>query len=116
MFTAYVVVTFLAAAANLYAASNDFRRVPFVLENMDRLGLSRSWLFTLGILKTTGALGLLIGLVLPAVGSAAAAGLIVFFLGAIICTLRVRWYSHLAFPTIWLLLGVGALTLRIYVR
>lgn len=113
MFTAYVFVTLLASAANLYAASNDFRRVPFVLENMDRIGLARSKLFTLGILKSAGAIGLLVGLLIPAVGILAAAGLVLFFVGAIVCTLRVRWYSHLPFPATWLVLVLGSLALRL---
>jgi hypothetical protein len=113
VFTAYVVVTFLAAAANAYAASNDFRRVSWVLANMDKLSIPRSWLFTLGALKTSGAVGLLVGVAIPGVGIVAAAGLVLFFLGAIASTLRVRWYSHLPFPATWLLLAVGALVLRV---
>jgi hypothetical protein len=108
----YVVVTLLAAAANVYAASNDFRRVGWVLDNMDKLGIPRSWLFTLGALKTAGAVGLLVGLAIPGVGIVAAACLFLFFLGAIASTLRVHWYSHLPFPATWLLLAVGALVLR----
>jgi hypothetical protein len=38
MFAAYIIVTILAAAANLYAASNDFRRVEWILAAMTRLG------------------------------------------------------------------------------
>ncbi|MGA7155847.1 MAG: DoxX family protein [Acidobacteriaceae bacterium] len=116
MFTLYVVVTLLAAAANFYAASNDFRRVGWLLTNMDRLGVPRTWLFTLGTLKTIGAAGLLVGIWRPDVGIVAAAGLVLFFLGAIISTLRVRWYSHLPFPAIWLLLAIGALMLRLSFR
>lgn len=113
MFTAYVMVTILTAAANFYAASNDFRRVPWVLANMDKLGIPRSWLFTLGALKTAGAVGLLAGLLIPGAGTVAAAGLVLFFFGAIASTLRVHWYSHLPFPALWLLLAFGALILRV---
>ena len=113
MFTVYVVVTLLAAAANFYAASNDFRRVPWVLANMDKLGIPRSWLFTLGALKTAGAVGLLVGLVIPGAGIVAVSGLVLFFFSAIASTLRMHWYSHLPFPAIWLLLAVGALMLRV---
>lgn len=112
MFTVYVGVTLLAAAANVYAASNDFRRVGWVLDNMDKLGIPRSWLFTLGALKTAGAVGLLVGLAIPGVEIVAAACLFLFFLGAIASTLRVHWYSHLPFPATWLLLAVGTLVLR----
>lgn len=112
MFIVYVVGTLLAAAANLYAASNDFRRVAWVVANMERLGISRSRLWMLGVLKTAGAIGLLVGFALPAVGIAAAAGLVVFFLGAIVFILRAHWYSHLPFPVVWLVLAIAALALR----
>jgi len=38
MFVAYVIVTLLAAAANIYAATNDFMRPDWLLANMNRLG------------------------------------------------------------------------------
>jgi hypothetical protein len=103
----------MAVAANFYAASNDFSRVGWVLTNMDKLGIPRTWLFMLGALKTAGAVGLLFGLAIPGLGIAAAGGLVLFFLGAIAFTLRARWCSHLPFPTAWLLLSVGTLLLRL---
>jgi hypothetical protein len=42
MFAAYVVVTALAAAANIYAATNDFRRPEWLLSGMNRLGVPES--------------------------------------------------------------------------
>jgi hypothetical protein len=62
--------------------------------------------------KTVGAFGLLAGFALPSVGIAAGIGLILFFAGTIIFTLRARWYSHLLYPTMWFLLAVGSLVLR----
>ena len=73
MFITYIVVTILAAAANIFSATLDFIRYKPVLINMAKVGVSESWITTLGILKTTGALGLLIGIGVPAVGIAAAA-------------------------------------------
>lgn len=113
MFTAYIFVTILAVAANLYAATNDFRRLEWVLANMNRLGIPSSYLSTLGALKTAGALGLLAGFALPSAGIAAGIGLVLFFVGAIVFTLRARWYSHLPYPALWLLLAVGSLVLRV---
>lgn len=115
MFTLYVVITILTAAANLYAASNDFRRVDWILASMDRLGLPYSQLLPLGVAKAAGGIGLLAGLLFPAVGIAAAAGLVLFFVAAIIFALRVRWYSHLPFPAVWLVFAVAALVLRVAV-
>jgi hypothetical protein len=113
MWQAYIIVTVLAAAANLYAASNDFRRLDWVFSNMNRLGIASDWLPVLGLLKAAGAIGLLGGIWLPAVGVAAGIGLVLFFAGAITITIRARWYGHLPYPVIWLLLAAGSLGLRV---
>jgi hypothetical protein len=116
MFIAYVTVTLLTAAANFYAATNDLRRVAWAEANMDTLGIPRSRLVQLGLLKTAGAVGILIGIAVPVVGIVAALGLIVFFVGAVAFTLRVHWYSHLPFPLIWLILATATLVLRMIER
>ncbi|MGB7137519.1 MAG: DoxX family protein [Acidobacteriaceae bacterium] len=113
MFSAYLAVTILAAAANIWAASNDFRRLDWIVANVDRLGVSPSWLPTLGILKVLGGVGLLVGLAAPSIGITAAAGLILFFIGAFVFALRVRWYGHLLYPAVWLALAAASLALRI---
>ncbi len=78
MFTAYIVVTLLAAAANIFSATLDFIRFKPILINMARVGVSESWITTLGTLKAAGALGLLVGIAMPLIGVAAAGGLVLF--------------------------------------
>lgn len=114
MFTAYIAVTVLAASANIWAATNDFRRLEWITANLDRLKVPRSWLPTLGILKVLGGIGLLAGLVAPWVGIAAAVGLVLFFISACASAVRVRWYQHLVYPTVWLLLAASSLVLRVH--
>src|SRR5215210_6484238 len=97
MFTAYVVVTLMAIAANTFAATADFIRYKFVLITAAKAGVPESWLPMLGTLKAAGALGLLVGLIL-------------FFVGAIITHLRVRDYS-IGPAAAFLLLAVAALVL-----
>ncbi|MFY7066679.1 DoxX family protein [Nocardiopsis changdeensis] len=58
-------------------------------EEADRLGVPRTWIPVLGTLLGAGALGLLAGLAVPAVGLAAAAGLVLYFVGALVAHLRV---------------------------
>src|SRR3982074_132134 len=79
MFTAYIVVTVLAAAANVFSAGCDFVRYKQVSIAMAKAGVPDSWMTTLGILKAAGALGLLAGLGVPRLGTAAATGLVLFF-------------------------------------
>ena len=81
MFTAYVVLTVLAAATTAFAATADFLHPQWLLANMAKVGVPRSWLFPLGALKAAGALGLLVGLGVPLVGVVAAVGLVLFFVG-----------------------------------
>jgi hypothetical protein len=111
MFSAYVVVTLMAIAANTFAATADFMRLKFVLITAAKVGVPESWLPMLGILKAAGALGLLLGLIgVPLIGTAAAVGLILFFVCAIIAHLRARYYS-IGPAVTFLLLAVAALVL-----
>lgn len=111
MFTAYVIVTVLAAAINAYAAYVDFTGAEWVLDNMTKYGVPQSWLFLLGVLKAAGALGLLVGIGVPLIGAAAAVGLVAYFLGAIVTVVHARWYSHIAYPVAFLLPPAASLTL-----
>ena len=95
MFTAYVVVTLLAIAANTFSGVAALVRFEPILPGMARAGVPESWLTMLGVLKTAGAVGLLLGLIgVPLIGTAAAIGLVLFFVGAIITHLRARDYSR----------------------
>jgi hypothetical protein len=93
MFIAYVAVSVLLAAALAFSAALDFVRYETVLVNMRAAGVPESWLPMLGYLKVAGALGLLAGFAVPPVGTAAAAGVILFFALAIATHLRARDYS-----------------------
>jgi hypothetical protein len=112
MFTAYVVVTVLAAATTAFAAIVDFIRPQWLLANMAKAGVPQSRLLSLGALKAAGALGLLVGLRVPLLGVVAAVSLVLFFVGAIITHLRAHFYSF-TYPAAFLLLAVGSLGLRL---
>jgi hypothetical protein len=112
MFTAYLIVTVLTASANIFSATCDFVRYEQVSIAMAKAAVPESWMTTLGILKAAGALGLLVGIGMPLIGTAAAAGLTVFFVGAIITHLRARDYSF-GLAIVFLLLAVAALALRL---
>jgi hypothetical protein len=113
VFVAYVTAAVVVAAVNLYGASADLQRADWIVANMDRLGVSLDRLPLLGGLKAAGAVGLLVGIGIPAVGVAAGIGLVLFFVGAIVTVIGVRWYAHLPYPATFLLLAVVALGLRV---
>ncbi|HYH29651.1 MAG TPA: DoxX family protein [Pseudonocardia sp.] len=111
MLAAYVVVTVAAVAANTLIAVADLRRAEFVLANSASVGVPRSWLTPLALLKLAGAAGLVLGLAgVPVVGTAAAAGLTLFFVGAVLTHLRARNHA-LVFPGTYLLLAASSLVL-----
>lgn len=112
MRTAFVIVTVLAATSLTFSATVDFVRYEKVLDNMARAGVPETWLTSLGLIKAVGAGGLLVGLAAPVVGIAAAAGVIAFFVGAIVTHVRAGWFSF-AFPGAFLMLGVACLGLGI---
>ena len=103
MSTAYITVATVTALANISAAIVDLVRPDWLVANMTRLGVPSSQLLPLAGLKAAGAAGLLLGVALPLLGIAAAIGLILFFLGAIVTALarlvpRERWAGFLITP------------------
>jgi uncharacterized protein involved in cysteine biosynthesis len=110
VYTVFVIVTVLAAAALVFSATADFVRYEKVLTNMARARVPESWLTTLGALKAAGAVGLLVGLGVPVIGAIAAIGVICFFIGAIVAHIRAGWYSF-SFPAVYLALALGSLGL-----
>lgn len=90
MHIAYVVITILAALANSYAASLNFVGAESVKVVADHVRVSQGWMIPFGILLASGALGLLIGFVLPVLGIAAAIGLVLYFICALSAHIRVR--------------------------
>jgi hypothetical protein len=57
LFIAYLAVTLLAAAANIFSATLDFVRYKEILINMAKVGVPDSWITTLGVLKAAGRWG-----------------------------------------------------------
>jgi hypothetical protein len=114
VFPIYLVVTTLTAIANAYAALLDFSGSEQVITVMRRKRVPLSWMFPLGALKAAGALGLLIGFAVPLIGTAAAVGLVLFFVGAFIAHLRARYY-RLATCAAFFVLAVAALTVNLTV-
>jgi hypothetical protein len=124
MLTAYVVVGGLLVAYLSFSVVADVARYHRVLTAMANANVSESWLTTLAALKAAGALGLLVGIGVPligtttagisraaaVIGTVAAAGVILFFVGAVITHLRARDYS-LVPATVFLLLAVATLAL-----
>ncbi|MFF1411294.1 DoxX family protein [Streptomyces sp. NPDC058289] len=97
-----VVVTILTAVWVGFSGLSLMRRAQFVVEPLVQYGVPRSWWTPLALAKLAGAAGLLIGLAVPVIGLLAGAGLVLYFLGAVVTVLRVRSYKTVAFPLLYL--------------
>ncbi|GGK63103.1 hypothetical protein Sme01_05210 [Sphaerisporangium melleum] len=114
MRAAHLLVTVLTIVVNAGIAVADFARARFVLANSAEVGVPPGLLPLLGALKAAGAAGLLLGLLgVPLIGDAAAAGLVLFFAGAVAVHVRARVFHNLAFPAAYLLLATASLTLSL---
>ncbi|XVV02633.1 DoxX family protein [Actinosynnema sp. CA-248983] len=111
MSTAYVVATTLGAFLAGFSAVSVFTGAKWVVEPLAAYGVPRAWWTWLGVAKALGAIGLVAGLFVPAVGVAAAIGLVLYFTGAVITVLRAKSYGHVAFPLIYMAPAVAALVL-----
>lgn len=83
MHTNYLIVTMIAIAFDGFSGVAALLHFAPIIPAMEQAGVPLSWLrFPIGTLKTLGTLGLVAGLWIPAIGLAAAAGLIIFFVCA----------------------------------
>ena len=105
----YLVTTILAALASGYAAGLNFVGAESVKAVADRVHVSRGWMVPLGTVLASGAVGLLVGFAVPALGTAAAVGLVLYFICAVTAHLRVR-DRRIGGAVFFLLLTAAALT------
>lgn len=102
MSTAYLIVALFTAAYVAFSAYAIFSRRKFVVGPLTQYGVPESWWPWLATAKLAGALGLAVGLVIPAIGYLAATCLILYFIGAAITAARARHYSGITGPLIYL--------------
>jgi hypothetical protein len=90
MHTTYIIITSLAALAYGYAAVLNFVGAESVRVVAERVQVSTRWMIPLGTLLAAGASGLLLGFAVPALGLAAAIGLVLYFICALTAHVRVH--------------------------
>jgi DoxX-like family len=118
MFTAYLAVTVVAAIAYASAAVLNFTHNQSIVETTEQLRVPVSWMVPLGFLLGAGAVGLVTGFAVPALGTAAACGLVLYFLFAAGAHIRARdtrllaWINWAAFFS----LAVAALVVGLAYR
>lgn len=112
MFAAYVTVTILGAVINGVAAVTYLIGHEYPTAQADMKGLPRTWLPRLGTLLAAGSLGLPAGFAVPLLGTLAASGLVLYFIGAIIAHLRVGSHDIVG-GIVFLATAAAALTLGV---
>ncbi|MEU6559043.1 DoxX family protein [Nocardia nova] len=110
---AYYIVGVAAALWIGFSGYSLFNKSEFVVEPLNTYGVPHSWWNWLAAAKSAGALGLIAGFFVPAVGVAAAIGLILYFLGAMATTLRAHSYSTTIFPALYLIPAAATLALQL---
>lgn len=111
MSTVVVIATIVTAAWVGFSAYSLLRGASWVVDSLVEYGVPRSWWPWLGAAKAAGSVGLLAGLLVPAVGVAAGIGLVLYFAGAVVTVLRARSYAHVAYPLLYLAPVVAVLAL-----
>jgi hypothetical protein len=89
MFATYVTITIVASVFTGFAAVTYLIGHDYPKAQADLKRVPRSWVPRLGVALAAGSLGLLAGFAVPLLGTLAAAGLVLYFVGALIAHLRV---------------------------
>ncbi|MFD3515315.1 DoxX family protein [Streptomyces sp. NPDC058657] len=107
MFIAYVVLAVLLSILLVFSARSMLVKDKDIMETLDRLGVPKGWIPALALLKFAGAVGLLIGIFYRPLGIAAAIGVVLFFVGAVISHLRVKDVKGSPVPVVLALLAAA---------
>ena len=111
VFIAYVVLAVVLSLLLIFSAVPDITRDPKITEGLKALGVPDSWFLPLGLVKIAGALGLLAGIAYRPLGIAAAIGVVLYFLGAVITHVRGGDKKGSGTPAVIMLVAVAPLVL-----
>jgi len=113
VFIAYTVVAIVLGLGLAGSASGKLRKDERIVTGLTGVGVPLSWFVPLALLELAGAAGLLIGIGWRPLGIAAAIGVILYFVGALIFHVRAKDFKGMVAPAVLLLVGVLALILGI---
>ncbi|HEY3557554.1 MAG TPA: DoxX family protein [Kribbella sp.] len=114
MYAAYLATTLLAAALTGSAAVANLIGHSYPKAQADQVRVDHKWILPFGLLLGAGSLGLLAGLALPVLGVLAAAGLVLYFLGALTAHLRVHDHNLAPWSLYFLTCTAALVTTLIY--
>jgi len=109
----YLLASLLLAALLVYAGVRKLSHRADVVASYARVGVPEGRLNLLAAVLFAGAAGLLAGIIIEPLGIAAAAGLVVYFLAAVIAHLMHRDLRNMGTPLVMLALATSVLVLRL---
>ncbi len=110
---AYHIVGVLAALWIGFSGYSLFAKKQFVVEPLQQYNVPESWWSWLALAKSAGALGLVVGFAIPAIGIAAAVCLIAYFLLASATSIRAGHPGSAIFPVLYLVPAAATMALQL---
>lgn len=114
---AYVATTAIVALIVAFSALAKIRRDPAIVKVIvETVGVPETYLMPLAACELVGAAGLLAGILWSSLGVAAAVGLVIYFVGAVVSHLRVEDVKGIGPAVFMLFASAAALTMRLLTR
>lgn len=113
VFVACAILASLLAVALVASATAKLTKVDRVVENITGTGVPLGWFPWLAAAELAGAAGLVVGLGIEPLGVAAAVGVVLYFIGAVIAHVRVGDYAGISAPGPLLVVAATVLVLRL---
>ena len=114
MENAYLVITTIVALMVAFSGVGKIRRDPKIVRVIhETVVIPLKYFGLLAACEVAGALGLVAGIWWPPLGVAAGAGLVLYFVGAIVSHLRVSDFKGIGPAAFMLVVAAGALAMRV---
>jgi DoxX-like protein len=113
MYVAYIVVAALLSVLLVFSAIGKLTKNETQVKSLAKAGVPLKMLPPLAALEIAGAIGLVIGIFWAPLGIAAAIGVVLYFVGAIIAHIRASDVKGISGPAPVLVLAAAALVLRV---
>ncbi|HET8826366.1 MAG TPA: DoxX family protein [Terriglobales bacterium] len=114
---AYLVVAIVLAAMVLFSGVGKLRNDPHIVKVIhETVGVPMKYFPLLAACEIAGAVGLVLGIWCSILGIAAATGLVIYFVGAVVSHVRVGDFKGIGPAAMLLTMSAAALILRLLVH
>ncbi|HWH58920.1 MAG TPA: DoxX family protein [Terriglobales bacterium] len=111
---AYLVVAIVLAAMVLFSGVGKLRNDPHIVKVIhETVGVPMKYFPLLAACEIAGAVGLVLGIWWPILGMAAATGLVIYFVGAVVSHVQVNDLKGIGPAAMLLTMSAAALILRV---